>query len=57
MMTKIAPNIVNVGEFANGGLKGGQNVSECPESLHACFTIKWASKSMIKFQLLEIAQN
>ena len=43
--------------FAKVGLKGGENSSECHESLCACLSIKWASKSMIKFQFLEIGQK
>ena len=39
------------------GVKGGENSSECRESWSACFSIKGASKSMIKFQFHEIGQK
>ena len=35
--------------FAKVGVKAGENSLECRESWSACFSIKWASKSMIKF--------
>ena len=36
--------------FAKIGVKGGENSSKCLESWSACLSIKWAFKSMIKFQ-------
>ena len=39
--------------FTKLGVKGGENSLECDESWSACLSIKWASKSMIKFQLRE----
>ena len=39
--------------FAKVGVKGGENSSERHKSWSACLFIKWASKSMIKFQLRE----
>ena len=36
--------------FAKVGLKGGENILECPKTLHARFLIKLASKFMIKFK-------
>ena len=35
--------------FTKIGVKGGENILERPEILHAHLSIKWASKSMIKF--------
>ena len=43
--------------FRYGLLKGGENSSECRESWSARFSIKWASKSKIKFQFQEIAEK
>ena len=43
--------------FAKVGVKGGENRSERCESWSACLSIKWASKSMIKFQLWENCQK
>ena len=40
--------------FTKVGVKGRENSLECHESWSACFSIKWASKSMIKFQFREI---
>ena len=37
--------------FTKVGVKGGENSSKHRESCSACLSIKWASKSMIKFQL------
>ena len=36
--------------FAKVGLKGGENILECMEILHARLLIKLASKFMIKFK-------
>ena len=36
--------------FAKVGLKGGENILECPKSLHARLLIKLASKFMIKLK-------
>ena len=36
--------------FAKVGLKVGENILQRCESSHACLSIKWASKSLIKFQ-------
>ena len=36
------------------GLKWGENSSKHHKSWPACLSIKWASKSMIKFQFHEI---
>ena len=36
--------------FAKVGLKGGENILECLESLHARLFIKCASKFMIEFK-------
>ena len=43
--------------FAKVGVKGGENSSERRESWSAHLSIKWESKSMIKFQLWEISQK
>ena len=43
--------------FANIGVIGGENRSKCRESWSARLSIKWASKSMIKFQFWEIRQK
>ena len=43
--------------FTKVGVKGGENSSKRHESWSACFFIKWASKSMIKFQLRENCQK
>ena len=40
--------------FAKVGFKGGENSSERWESYSARLSIKWGSKSMIKFQFREI---
>ena len=45
---KITMNIVKV--EVKFGVKGGENYSERHESWSAWLSIKWASKSMIKFQ-------
>ena len=37
--------------FAKVGVTRGENSSKCCESWSAQLPIKWASKSMIKFQL------
>ena len=36
--------------FAKVGLKAGENILECHNSLHACSLIKLASKFMITFK-------
>ena len=41
--------------FAKVGLKGVENSLEHHKSWHACFCMKWASKSTITFQFQEIA--
>ena len=43
--------------FAKVGVKGGENSLERCESWSAHFSIKWASKSMIIFQLQENCQK
>ena len=43
--------------FAKVGVKGGENSLECHEIWIARLSIKWASKSMIKFQLRENCQK
>ena len=43
--------------FANVGVKRGENSSKRRESWSARLSIKWASKSMIKFQLRENCQK
>jgi len=43
--------------FARFRLKAGPNSSKHCKSWRACFYIKWASKSMIKFQLWEFGQK
>ena len=36
--------------FAKVGVKGRENILECLKRLHACLSIKLASKFMIKFK-------
>ena len=43
--------------FTKAGVKEGENSSENREICSACLSIKWASKSMIKFQLRENCQK
>ena len=43
--------------FAKVGVKGSENSSKRREIWSASLSIKWASKSMIKFQFWEISQN
>ena len=43
--------------FTKVGVKVGENSSECRESWSARFSIKWASKSMIRFKFREIGQK
>ena len=43
--------------FTKIGVKGGENSSKRRESWSAWLSIKWASKSMIKFQFWEIGQK
>ena len=43
--------------FSKVGIKGGENILKRRKCSRARFPIKWASKSMIKFQLQEFGQN
>ena len=43
--------------FSKVSLKGGENKLEHHKSWHAHLSIKWASKSMIKFQFREIGEK
>ena len=43
--------------FTKVGLKAGENNLEHRESWRAHLSIKWASKSMFKFQFEEIGQK
>ena len=43
--------------FTKVGVKGGSNIPKCYESWSARLSIKWASKSVIKFQLQENCQK
>ena len=43
--------------FAKVGIKGGEDILKRLKSSHAYLSIKWASKSMIKFQFYETTQK
>ena len=43
--------------FTKVGVKGGENSSNCHKRWSACFSVKRAFKSMIKFQFQEIGQK
>ena len=56
---KITLNIMKLRHagFAKIGVKRGENSSKHCESWSARLSIKWASKSMIKFKFQEIGQK
>ena len=55
--TKFVKSETRLCGFTKFGVKGGENSSERRESWSARFSIKWASKSMIEFQLQENCQK
>ena len=54
---KLVKSETSLCSFSKVGVKRAENNSECHESQSARFSIKWASKSMIKFQFQEIGQK